>query len=391
VLACPQCGCQSLYRDGLRYLADGSSVQRWLCRNCAYRFTEPNCNRSKTFQRLSTVHTKPLKDGYNIISKRQVCELLTRASKNLTEVAKQEQAQREGTTPAADVKGKLVEFLWHLKKEAYSPKTIEIYSKRLLQLAENCDISNPEKVKEFIANRETWNNSTKLLTVAAYKTFADFAGIPFKPPRYQPQEKIPFIPTEKEIDDLIAGCAKKKATLLQLLKETGMRIGEARKLKWIDIDLENQRITLNNPEKKGKPRIFKISPKLTAMLNALPKEKDGPFRSCYPNLYRDYINQRKTIAKKLQNPRLLRITFHTFRHWKATMEYHRTKDILHVMQLLGHRNIKNTLIYTQLVNFENDDYHSATAKNIEEAQKLIETGFEYVCTYDNIMLFRKPK
>jgi integrase len=126
------------------------------------------------------------------------------------------------------------------------------------------------------------------------------------------------------------------------------------------------------------------------MLNALPKEKDDPFRSCYPNLYRDYINQRKTIAKKLQNPRLLRITFHTFRHWKATMEYHKTKN-LHVMQLLGHRNIKNTLIYTQLVNFEDDDYHSATAKNIEEAQKLIETGFEYVCTYDNIMLFRKPK
>jgi len=47
--------------------------------------------------------------------------------------------------------------------------------------------------------------------------------------------------------------------------------------------------------------------------------------------------------------------------------------------------------FSQLVNFEDDDYHSATAKNIEEAQKLIETGFEYVCTYDNIMLFRKPK
>jgi hypothetical protein len=79
------------------------------------------------------------------------------------------------------------------------------------------------------------------------------------------------------------------------------------------------------------------------------------------------------------------------RHWKATMEYHKTKDILHVMQLLGHRNIKNTLVYTQLVNFENDDYHSATAKTIEEATKLIDTGFEYVCTHNNTMLFRKRK
>jgi len=39
--------------------------------------------------------------------------------------------------------------------------------------------------------------------------------------------KIPFIPTETEIDHLIAGCGRKTATLLQLLKETGIRIGEA--------------------------------------------------------------------------------------------------------------------------------------------------------------------
>jgi hypothetical protein len=73
------------------------------------------------------------------------------------------------------------------------------------------------------------------------------------------------------------------------------------------------------------------------------------------------------------------------------MEYHRTKDILHVMQLLGHRNIKNTLVYTQLVDFENDDYHSATAKSTEEGEKLIQAGFDYVCTYNEVMLFRKRK
>jgi len=50
-----------------------------------------------------------------------------------------------------------------------------------------------------------------------------------------------------------------------------------------------------------------------------------------------------------------------------------------------------TLIYTQLIQFEGDEYHSATAKNIEGARKMIEVGFEYVCTYDDIMLFRKRK
>ncbi|MGD0978956.1 MAG: tyrosine-type recombinase/integrase [Candidatus Bathyarchaeia archaeon] len=105
-----------------------------------------------------------------------------------------------------------------------------------------------------------------------------------------------------------------------------------------------------------------------------------------------YWKHRKTLARKLQNERLLQITFHTFRHWKATMEYHKTRDILHVMQLLDHRSIASTLVYTQLVEWETSEYHLATAKTTEEAKQLLESGFEYVCTTPEcIMLFRKRK
>jgi len=73
------------------------------------------------------------------------------------------------------------------------------------------------------------------------------------------------------------------------------------------------------------------------------------------------------------------------------MEYAKTKDILHVMKVLGHRSIQNTLIYTQLVNFENNEYYSATAETIKEGKQLIEAGFEFVCTIDKVQLFRKRK
>ncbi|MDR0373564.1 MAG: tyrosine-type recombinase/integrase [Nitrososphaerota archaeon] len=59
--------------------------------------------------------------------------------------------------------------------------------------------------------------------------------------------------------------------------------------------------------------------------------------------------QRKKIAQKLKNERILKIHFHTLRHWKATPEYHKTKDIIHVMKLLGHRNIQDTMLYTHVV------------------------------------------
>jgi len=73
------------------------------------------------------------------------------------------------------------------------------------------------------------------------------------------------------------------------------------------------------------------------------------------------------------------------------MEYHKTKDILHVMRILGHKNIKNTLIYTQLVTFENEGFICKAAANIKEATELIESGFDYVCEMANVKLFRKRK
>ena len=108
-------------------------------------------------------------------------------------------------------------------------------------------------------------------------------------------------------------------------------------------------------------------------------------------MMRNYSKQRKPLGAKLNNPRMLQITFHTFGHWKATMEYHKTKDILHVMRLLGHKNIKNTLIYTQLVTFQNDDCICKSAANVKEATDLIEAGFEYVCEMATVKLFRKRK
>jgi len=81
----------------------------------------------------------------------------------------------------------------------------------------------------------------------------------------------------------------------------------------------------------------------------------------------------------------------TLRHWKATMEYHKTKDILYVQKLLGHKNINNTLIYTHLVNWENDDWVCKVAKTIDEAGKLVEVGFEFVTQFEGKMLFRKRK
>jgi len=99
-------------------------------------------------------------------------------------------------------------------------------------------------------------------------------------------------------------------------------------LEWTDIDPEAGTISVT-PEKGSDPRIFKISSKLLTMFLSFERTSVKIFT--YKDkfyLAESFGKKRKRLAHKLGNPRVLRIHFHTFRHWKATMEYHKTKDIL---------------------------------------------------------------
>jgi integrase len=144
--------------------------------------------------------------------------------------------------------------------------------------------------------------------------------------------------------------------------------------------------------KGSNPRLVRLSNRLATMLNNLPKTSKKVF-SYKDKFYlgKAFRKQRRKIAHKLGNPRILQIHFHTLRHWKATMEYAKTKDILHVMQMLGHKRIENTLKYTQLVNFKSDEYVCKVAKTLEEDAQLLEAGFEYVTERDGCKLFKKLK
>jgi hypothetical protein len=73
------------------------------------------------------------------------------------------------------------------------------------------------------------------------------------------------------------------------------------------------------------------------------------------------------------------------------MEYHKTKDILHVKEILGHKSLNNTMLYTQLISFNDDEFTASVAHSEEEACELIESGFDFVCDYNGNKIFRKRK
>jgi hypothetical protein len=65
------------------------------------------------------------------------------------------------------------------------------------------------------------------------------------------------------------------------------------------------------------------------------------------------------------------------------------------MLVFGQRGIKNTLIYIDLdvacYPKSNDNYVSKVAKTEQEICMCIESGFEYVCDFEDAKIFRKRK
>ena len=318
-------------------------------------------------------------------------------SKNLAEVEPvKREAQRESTTQTANIEGKIIEFLWHLKKQGRTDDTIRNRKYMLGILVKfGANLFDPEDVKDKIARYPNWGVSSKAQGVECYSSFVEFLGLTWKPPKYKPAEKLSFIPLEKELDTLIHSSGRIVGAFLQGLKDTGADPGELAGLKWVDVNYQSKTVSINHPVKGHNARILKVSDEFLRRIQGLPKRKDGKVFNKARIMFRNFYQQRRRMAHEYGNPRLLEITFRTFRHWKGTMEYHKTHDPYHVRKLLGHKRLQSTEVYINLEQAvfteENDEFYVKAVKTLDEACKLIEVGFEYVTDMEGYKVFRKRK
>ncbi len=321
----------------------------------------------------------------------QIRALKTKRVKNLVKVESQtKNAQRESNT-----KGQIVSFAWHLKKNGRKETTITTYTRYVNYLSKHGNLNNPESIKLVIANKFKCNN-TKRSATYSYEAYLKFQGLTWERPQYKREHKKTFIPTNEELQTAINSGNKSSVTFSRLLYETGARKNEAERLEWTDIDTERNKITIK-ASKNGNPRIIKVPKRLIQLLYDLPKTGKLVFPKRAPTTRQVGFNYRmKKLARIHNNPRFRKIHFHTFRHCKALREYHKTKNVLHVKRVLGHRSLITTQRYVELYeevygDMNSENYVCEIASNIKEAKKLIEQGFQYVCKIDGEQLFKKPK
>ena len=366
-IVCPSCGCDRIDKAGIRYLADDSTIQRFQCHKCGYRFV-PKAN----------------KDVMDINGNSQLGAILQEAKKL--------DSATESKTVAGDGKGQLVEYAWRLKKRGLQDDTIKLRTYLLSQLiAKGANLLNPESVETVLAT-ENFTKCKKKTLVGVYHSFAKVFKIAWEPLKVKYESKQPFIPMHEELTMLIGAAGKTLATFLQVALDTGARCGEISKLKWTDINTVNQTISINEPEKNSRSRTLQVTEKTIAMLLALSRKNEPYiFKPNSRSMKNSFMCLRNRLAITHKEPRFKQIHLHTFRHYFACNLYRKTKILKTVQDALGHKSIMNTEIYTRLVVFENEKYYSTTAKTVEELMQLAEDGWSYFQEIDGIKVFRKPK
>jgi integrase len=313
---------------------------------------------------------------------------LTEESKNLASATESKTVAGE-THEAADAKGLITKYLAWLEKEGYAIRSA--YPKLLRKLVrDGVNLLNPEDVKKSIAQQK-WKHGSKMLCVYAYDAFAKMEKIAWDAPRYRQEETLPFVCSEEELTQIISACqSRRMAAFLQTLKETYADPEEILRLRWIDIS--KNVVSICHPVKGHLPGQIEVSNKLLAMLNCLPKDSERIFPTNYRNMYTCFESVRKRAARVQQNPRLLKVSFRTFRHWGGSMLAHFTNgNILTVKKLLRHKRVENTMKYISMIHFEDDEFEVTTATTVEEAKQALIAGFNYITEKGGIMLFRRPK
>jgi len=282
--------------------------------------------------------------------------------------------------------------LLNLRKFGYADTTLEGKSRKLKFLAKHADLDDPEAIIDFVG-RLAHRKSSKMGLVNAYNNYVKFHGLTWTKPVYRAEAKMPRIPLERIIDDIIAN-AEKHVLAFRLMKEHGLRPIEVVRLKVRDLDL-SQGMMYPETAKYGSGRSFKLKQETLALLKGYVARHclglDDRLYCSVTAIRKAWIRARKKAYNKTNNPEYLTVRLYDLRHFFASMLYYKTKDIVYVKQQLGHRRLENTMKYVQLVKWGDEEFTCKVAKTLEEAMALVEQGFEYITDMESVKIFRKRK
>lgn len=167
------------------------------------------------------------------------------------------------------------------------------------------------------------------------------------------QKKPIILPTDRDIETVLAAAPAPMVPVLRFLAETGMREDEAVTLEWLEVDEETRQITLVRT-KTNRPRTLRWKTPggdAERVLSTLPERQGwifpnrngkpyGNFATNFGEVMRWVVDNEKKAGRPFR-----RFRAHDLRHRFAVRWLKAGGDIYRLSRHLGHTSVKTTEIY----------------------------------------------
>jgi integron integrase len=278
----------------------------------------------------------------------------------------------------ADWGRKFQGFLRNKPPDELSAADVKAY---LTYLAVNCKVSASTQNQAF-------NALLFLYRHILNKDFGDHKDIP----RAKKSKYIPVVLSRQEIESVVKHLTHPYDLVVKLLYGCGLRLFESVKLRVQNFNFEAGVLTVHGKGSKDRtvpiPQV--IAPELRRQLEAVKKVHDNDLSAGfagvfmddrleikYPSAAKEFIwqwffpqgsltfieetkekrryhvhekNVQEALHQAVRKAKLTkRVTSHTFRHSFATHLLQANYDIRTIQELLGHSDVKTTMIYTHCV------------------------------------------
>lgn len=271
------------------------------------------------------------------------------------------------------------------KKQAISPKTLDSYQGSMERLllhwsGENLLRPSRDAGERYVIELQAGKHGTRPLDpgtiqvrLAAARAFyralrwagateaAPFADVA-APANPTPPEDRRTAYTEEEVVALLTHAGDLDAALVLLGADAGLRAAEMLDLRWSDVNLSGETITVRRG-KGGKKRTVRMTPDL---LDALESWKEhAPAEYLFP--FRTTAAARLRLRNLSAAAGVQYLGLHSLRHYCGTWLYQESGDLNVPRKQLGHSDISTTTVYAKM-----DD--RALKAAIGRRRRLLQTG-----------------
>lgn len=248
-----------------------------------------------------------------------------------------------------------------LKIRGFSPKTVKsycLYNRLFLEFIKK----SPKEVKneniktylEFLKNSQA-ANSTLNVAINALKFYYSQVlkrRFFFDIRHAKKSSYLPVVLSQEEVGKMISVTTNPKHQfLISLMYASGLRVGETIKIKMRDIDLDRKMLRVYQG-KGAKDRYTMLAGKLLPTLEQqikLKRPDDYLFTGAGGEGHLTPMSAEKIVKKSALLAGILKnVSCHTLRHSFATHLLEGGTDIRYIQELLGHKNLETTQIYTKV-------------------------------------------